>query len=151
LIKFSQAFFLFLLQKDLSIKIRTDFDIAQKAILVLYEANEWSSAKKPNLLYQGLMNATDLITAWSDELLVGLGSALSAGYLVVYYPHLLVHPDFQGKGIGKQIMQTFQHKYANFHQQILVANKTAIPFYKNCGFVRAGTTKSMWKYSGGEN
>ncbi|MEL6721124.1 MAG: GNAT family N-acetyltransferase, partial [Bacteroidota bacterium] len=66
-------------------------------------------------------------------------------------PHLLVHPSFQGRGIGKLIMQTFQQKYANFHQQILVANEAAIPFYKSCGFERASTTQSMWKYSGGDN
>lgn len=128
--------------------IRTDFDIPKSSILALYEANKWSSAKKPDLLYQGLMNATDLITAWMGGQLVGLGSALSDKYLVVYYPHLLVHPDFHGKGIGRQIMQTFQQKYSNFHQQILVANESAIPFYERCGFVRAGTTESMWKYSG---
>ncbi|MEM6379869.1 MAG: GNAT family N-acetyltransferase, partial [Bacteroidota bacterium] len=110
--------------------------------------NEWSSAKKPDLLYKGLMNATDLVTAWVGEQLVGLGSALSDKHLVVYYPHLLVHPDFHGKGIGRQIMNAFQQKYSNFHQQILVANESAIPFYKRCGFVRAGTTESMWKYSG---
>ena len=95
-----------------------------------------------------LSNSHSLITAWNDTQLVGLGNALSDGYLVVYYPHLLVHPDFHGKGIGKQIMQAFQQKYSNFHQQILVANESAIPFYKSCGFVRAGMTESMWKYSG---
>jgi len=128
--------------------IRTDFNIPKEAILALYEANEWSSAKKPDLLYQGLMNATDLVTAWLGKQLVGLGSALSDKHLVVYYPHLLVHPDFHGKGIGRRIMETFQEKYSNFHQQILVANESAIPFYKHCGFVKAGTTESMWKYSG---
>ncbi|MEN0048162.1 MAG: GNAT family N-acetyltransferase [Bacteroidota bacterium] len=132
----------------MNITIRTDFDIPQNSILALYEANEWSSAKKPDLLYKGLMNATDLVTAWIGEQLVGLGSALSDKHLVVYYPHLLVHPDFHGQGIGRQIMNAFQQKYSNFHQQILVANESAIPFYKRCGFVRAGTTESMWKYSG---
>ncbi|MEM8524863.1 MAG: GNAT family N-acetyltransferase [Bacteroidota bacterium] len=128
--------------------LRTDFNIPKAQILALYTANEWSSAKKPDRLYRGLMNASDLVTVWVGEQLVGLGSALSDQHLVVYYPHLLVHPNFQGRGIGRQIMQAFQEKYANFHQQILVANRKAIPFYKSCGFVRAGTTQSMWKYSG---
>ena len=51
----------------------------------------------------------------------GLGNAISDGYLVVYYPHLIVHPDYHGKGVGKLISGKFQEKYGSFHQQILVA------------------------------
>ena len=80
--------------------------------------------------------------------LVGLGNAISDGYLVVYYPHLLVLPDFQGRGIGRQIIDLLKSKYKNFHQQILVADGQAIEFYKKCGFERAGKTESMWIYEG---
>jgi GNAT superfamily N-acetyltransferase len=54
-------------------------------------------------LFNGLLNSDTLITAWENKKLVGLGNAISDGHLVVYYPHLLVHPDYQGKGIGKMI------------------------------------------------
>jgi len=66
--------------------------------------------------------------------------------LVVYYPHLIVHPDYQGTGVGKLILNRFQEKYGTFHQQILVADEKAINFYEKCGFERAGETKSMWIY-----
>lgn len=98
-----------------------------------------------------LSNSHSLITAWKDTQLVGLGNALSDGYLVVYYPHLLVHPDFHGQGIGRMIVDTFQKKYASFHQQILVADGGSIEFYKKCGFITAGQTQSMWIYKGGEH
>jgi GNAT superfamily N-acetyltransferase len=49
---------------------------------------------------------------------------------VVYYPHLLVHPDYQGKGIGKMIFDKMQEKYSSFHMQMLTANGKAIDFYK---------------------
>lgn len=70
-------------------------------ILKLYRANGWSAANKPSELYQALMNSHTLISAWREETLVGLGNAISDGHLVVYYPHLLVHPDYQGKGTGQ--------------------------------------------------
>lgn len=88
------------------------------------------------------------MTAWENEKLVGLATALSDGYLVVYYPHLIVHPDYQGKGIGKLIMNKLQEKYSLFHQQILVADGKAIEFYQKCGFKRAGETEPMWIYQG---
>jgi GNAT superfamily N-acetyltransferase len=69
----------------------------------------------------------------------------------VYYAHLLVHPDCQRQGIGKQIMAAFARKYGHFHQQILVADGKAVHFYRQCGFVRAGESQPMWIYQGNEH
>ena len=126
------------------IEIRETKEIELDDIISLYKANEWSSANKPELLYQALMNSHTLITAWEGNKLVGLGNAISDGYLVVYYPHLLVHPDYQGQGIGTMIFTRIQKKYVDFHMQILVADGKAIDFYKKMGFERAGNTEPMW-------
>ncbi len=120
-------------------------------ILVLYKANEWSSANKPNELYNALLNSETLITAWEGKQLVGLGNAISDGYLTVYYPHLLVLPEYQGKGIGKLIMDKMQEKYSHFHMQMLTADGRAVDFYKKNGFERAGKTEPMWIYQGNEH
>ncbi|TSJ40620.1 GNAT family N-acetyltransferase [Mucilaginibacter corticis] len=135
----------------MNIQIKETTEVKQADIIALYKANGWSSAEKPDLLYKGLLNSHSFITAWDGEILTGLGNALSDGYLVVYYPHLIVHPDYQGKGIGKLILNKLQEKYAGFHQQILVADGKAIDFYKKCGFEKASTTESMWIYKGGDH
>src|SRR5688572_24202650 len=62
-------------------------DLPVESVLALYLANEWSSAQKPDLLHKGLLVSHSLITAWAGSKLVGLGNAISDGYLVVYYPH----------------------------------------------------------------
>ncbi len=122
-------------------------DLAIDAILPLYEANGWSSAHKPRALYRALTNSHALITAWNGERLVGIGNAISDGYLVVYYPHLLVHPDFQGQGIGTRILEILKQRYEEMHMHMLVADSDAIAFYERCGFTRAGETVSMWIYA----
>jgi GNAT superfamily N-acetyltransferase len=122
-------------------------DIAREKIVSLYEANGWSSAKKPELQL-ALLNSHSLVSAWDEERLIGIGNAISDGFLVVYYPHLLVHPDYQKQGIGKKILERLKQRYEGFHQQILVAESTAIAFYEKCGFTRAGKTESMWIYEG---
>ena len=118
----------------MDIEIKETKEINKEKIIELYKANKWSSAEKPDLLYKALMNSDSLITAWDGNRLVGLGNAISDGYLVVYYPHLLVHPDYQGKGIGRMIVDKFQKKYGNFHQQMLTADGRAVDFYKKNGF-----------------
>ena len=67
---------------------------------------------------------------------------------MVYYPHLMVHPDFQGRGIGRKMMAALQEKYRGFHQQMLVADARAVEFYRKLGFERAGKTEPMWIYAG---
>jgi GNAT superfamily N-acetyltransferase len=130
------------------IEVRETKDVLKSDIIEIYKANQWSSAEKPEDLFNALMNSHSFLTAWHNDKLVGLGNALSDGFLVVYYPHLIVHPAYHGKGIGKLIIDKFQTRYGNFHQQILVADGNAISFYKKCGFEPAGETKSMWIYKG---
>jgi len=132
----------------MQIEIKVGHMPEKSSIIALYEANQWSAAKKPEELYLAIQNSDRVITAYHESKLVGLGNALSDGHLVVYYPHLLVHPDYQGKGIGYMIMNEFQVFYKDFHQQILVADGRAIDFYEKCGFVKAGSTQSMWIYQG---
>ncbi|MBN1119301.1 MAG: GNAT family N-acetyltransferase [Bacteroidales bacterium] len=130
------------------ITISEEQKIDKDKILNLYRKNEWSSADKPVELIKALENSHALISAWDGDKLVGLANSISDGYLVVYYPHLLVLPEYQGLGIGKKIMNKFQEKYSGFHQQILVADSKAIEFYTKCGFEKAGNCLPMWIYSG---
>src|SRR5262249_20192726 len=83
---------------------------------------------------------------WHQGALVGLGNAISDGAMVVYYPHLLVLPQDQRSGIGREIMQRLQDRYAHFHQQVLLAVMDAAPFYERLGFTYATTVKAMWVY-----
>lgn len=126
-------------------------DLKPDDVLDLYRENNWSSANKPIELYNALIHSDALVTAWDSNKLVGLGNAISDGYLVVYYPHLLVLPDYQGKGIGQMIMSKMQEKYHQFHMQMLTADGKAIDFYKKMGFVRAGQTEPMWIYEGNDH
>lgn len=126
-------------------------DIEADQLRQLYLANDWSSGRQPTALHRALENSHTVISAWDEGLLVGVGNALSDGFLVVYYPHLLVHPDYQGQGIGKQIMDRLLQRYEGLHMQMLVAEADAMPFYEKCGFTRASDTQSMWIYKGNDH
>lgn len=125
--------------------------VHEPEVLALYSANQWSAAGKPAQLMAALSNSHGLVTARAAGRLIGLGNAISDGHLVVYYPHMLVHPDWQRRGVGKQMMQTLQTSYAGFHQQMLTADGAAVDFYRALGFERAGATVPMWIYAGSEH
>ncbi len=120
-------------------------------VIDLYRANGWSSADRPAELLAALRHSHSLFTARVEQRLVGVGNAISDGHLVVYFPHMLVHPQFQGRGIGTKMMIALLERYAGFHQKVLTADANAIGFYQSLGFVRAGKTEPMWIYAGKEH
>jgi hypothetical protein len=73
---------------------REDRELPLDQLIALYRANEWSSASMGEVLRSAMLASHSLITAWSNDQLIGLGNAISDGYLVVYYPHLIVLPEF---------------------------------------------------------
>jgi GNAT superfamily N-acetyltransferase len=120
-------------------------------VVALYQANGWSSAQKPQQLLDALGGSHSLVTARRDGRLVGLGNTISDGHLVVYFPHLLVHPDVQRQGIGRGMMALLLERYAGFHQLMLTADGGSVEFYQALGFERAGKTVPMWIYEGGDH
>jgi GNAT superfamily N-acetyltransferase len=135
----------------MNITISKNDTIEEEEVLRLYRANKWSSADKPDQLLAGLRNSETLITARVEGVLVGIANAISDGHLVVYYPHMLVHPEKQGMGIGRKMMDAMQEKYGNFHQQMLTADCKTVGFYESLGFRLAKNTNSMWIYSGNDH
>ena len=136
---------------NMNFEVSLEDDIETDEVIDLYKTNGWPSAEKPEKLMPALKNSDTLVTARISGKLVGIGNAISDGSLVVYYPHMLVHPDHKGKGIGRSMMELLQRRYASFHQQMLNADKDAIGFYKSLGFERAGKTVPMWIYAGNEH
>ena len=94
----------------MTIDYELDGAIESAEVIELYVANNWSSAEKPELLMKALRASHSLVTARIEGKLVGLANAISDGHLVVYYPHMVVHPDYQRQGIGSGIMKRMQHR-----------------------------------------
>ena len=135
----------------MEIEIQVNGSIEEGEVIELYRLNNWSSAEKPDQLLPALRNSHTLVTARMSGALVGIANAISDGHLVVYYPHMLVHPAYQRQGIGRKMVEAMHSIYGGFHQQMLTADGEAIEFYKSVGFVRAGKTESMWVYAGSEH
>jgi GNAT superfamily N-acetyltransferase len=133
------------------IRYRDDKKPTKPDVVALYRSVGWSSADKPDALHSGLLASHSLVTAWDEAVLVGLGNAISDGHLVVYFPHMVVRPDHQGRGVGTKLMQMLMARYRGFHQQALLADGRAIGFYKKLGFVRAGATEPLWIFAGKEH
>lgn len=62
-----------------SITIKTSIIPRLEQLESLYKSVEWSSAKKPEQLYNAIQNSHTVVTAYHNEQLIGLANAISDG------------------------------------------------------------------------
>ncbi len=77
--------------------------------------------------------------------LVGVGRALADGLDCSYICDIAVHPDCQGAGLGKDIVQKLLSLSKGYKKIILYSNPGKEGFYKKLGFKRMSTAMSIFK------
>ncbi len=113
-------------------------------IAALFTELGWTSGAQGERLYRGLENSHSLITAWDGERLVGMASAVSDGHMVMYVSFVAVHPDYQGRGVGTEIMNRLMDRYRDVARRVLVALEGKEDFYERFGFAKSGERTPMY-------
>lgn len=87
-------------------------------------------------LHRGVCASTRVVTAWVGEQLVGLARILSDGETIAYLQDILVHPDHQRTGIGRELFTQVFAPYAQLRQQVLMTDDEPRQqaFYTQMGF-----------------
>ncbi|MBD9163551.1 MAG: N-acetyltransferase [Blautia wexlerae] len=107
----------------------------KEQIQQLFLAVNWVSGKYPERLYKALMNSSTVLTVWDDEKLVGLTRVLDDTEMLAQIHYVLVHPDYQGKGIAGSMIERIKEKYRNFlYIEGMPEDKANVPFYVKHGF-----------------
>lgn len=107
----------------------------------LFLSVKWSSGDYPDKLQTAMRNSDTVISAWYGDTLVGLINALSDGIMTAYIHYLLVMPEYQGHGIGKQLVLKILDHYKDYARKIIIAYNAEVSFYQKCGF-EAGEGKT---------
>ncbi|MBQ6628417.1 MAG: GNAT family N-acetyltransferase [Methanobrevibacter sp.] len=97
----------------------------------------WSSGHFPKKLQIAMKNFETVISAWDDDKLVGMVCVMDDGVMNAYVHYLLVRPEYQDKGIGKELVSRVKEIYKDYLRIIVVGYDEEIGFYENCGFEKA--------------
>lgn len=103
----------------------------------LYSSVGWIAyTNNLEVLDQAVNNSLAVITAWDNEKLVGLIRVVGDNYTIIYIQDILVHPDYQNKQIGTQLMNQMLQKYKTVRQKTLLTEDTpdVRHFYEKFGF-----------------
>ena len=89
----------------------------------------------PQKLYKALMNSQTVLTVWDDARLVGLIRVLDDSEMLAQIHYVLVHPEYQGRGIAGRMVEYIKEKYKNFmYLELMPKDKNNVPFYEKHGF-----------------
>jgi len=118
--------------------------LTSKQLEDLFLSVEWSSGHYPDKLAIAMQNYETVYTAWDGDTLVGLISAMDDGIMTAYIHYLLVRPEYQGKGIGVQLIERTKEKYKDYLRIVLVAYDKECGFYEHCGFKKGEDETPMF-------
>jgi len=103
----------------------------------------------------GEKKAADLKVVFSNSLfksfvyegdkLIGAGRALADGMDCSYICDIAVHPDYQGVGLGKEIVASLVGLSRSHKKIILYAVAGKEPFYRKLGFKRMLTAMAIFR------
>jgi GNAT superfamily N-acetyltransferase len=109
------------------------------AYLALFETTGWNREYQatPEEIGRALENSQFLVAAYAGERLVGFGRVLTDGSLHAMIYDLIVHPDFQGLGIGGEILRRLVAwcQAARIRDIQLFCARGKRGFYERRGFV----------------
>lgn len=100
--------------------------------------------KKPEDLKVSFGNSRYTCLIYDGETLVGAGRALADGVDCSYLCDVAVHPDYQGIGLGKAIIERLRDLSAGHRKIILYANPGKEGFYAKLGFRRMLTAMAIF-------
>ncbi len=105
----------------------------------LYNSVEWSAYTAEDSgvkLQDAINNSTYVVSAWKEQTLIGLARCLSDDVSIFYLQDILIRPEFQRLGVGRQLLQKCLDRFDHVRMKVLITNDEdrQIRFYKSMGY-----------------
>jgi len=113
------------------------------ALMHLYEAANLLWKRDSECVQKAFTNSFRVFTCWDGETLCGAGRMLSDGVSHSAIFDIAVLPEYQRRGIGRQIMEALQTE-APDTRFMLTSSFSAVEFYRKLGYRKHKT--GMVKY-----
>lgn len=119
------------------IHYKENYQIDKSDLEKLYSSVGWAAyTKNLEVLEQAINHSLQVISAWDEDELVGLIRVIGDGFTIIYVQDILVHPDYQDKKIGTELMTKILDNYPEVRQKVLLTEDApdVRHFYEKFGF-----------------
>lgn len=113
----------------------------QEELVDLYDSVGWSAyTNDPARLAAAVDASLTVVTARRDGRLIGLARLVGDGLTIVYLQDILIAPDSQRQGIGRELFQRVFAPFSDVRQKVLITDDepSQRAFYESMGFTETG-------------
>ncbi|MCL2546246.1 MAG: GNAT family N-acetyltransferase [Oscillospiraceae bacterium] len=124
----------------------TKKDLPCEQLEKLFVSADWSDGADGSMTQyfnMPFVNSTLVISAWEEERLVGAVRVLSDKIMRSIIYDLVVHPEFQRKGIGSELVKRCIAHFPN-SEWLLGTTKDIAGFYERLGFQKAAVGNDVY-------
>ena len=121
----------------MEIEYKDTHDFSRAALEKLFLSVNWSSGHFPDKLVLAMQGFRTVFSAWDSERLVGMICVMDDGVMNAYVHYLLVDPAYQGRGIGRRLVEMVKEKYKDYLRIAVIGYDAELEFYVECGFVKS--------------
>lgn len=111
----------------------------------LYESVGWSAyAADPVRLAEAVARSTFWVTAREHRRLVGIARCLSEDFSICYVRDVLVRLEFQGQGVGRELLDRCLRRFEHVRQRVLLTadEERQHGLYRSAGFIDVATLRN---------
>lgn len=106
----------------------------------IYEENHWESyLHHKDKLTRAFEKSLYIVGAFENDRLVGFARCVGDAEYILYVQDLIVKPEYQRKGIGKELMRLVSEAFPTVRQFVLITDaddKISNEFYQAIGMSR---------------
>lgn len=101
----------------------------------------WARERKIEDLEIAIANSEPVVSVWDSDRLIGFARATSDGIYRANIWDVVIHPDYQGTGLGHKLVQTvLSHPRMCRVERIYLMTTYQQSFYERIGFQRNAST-----------
>ena len=128
----------------MNITYKDTHDFSAKDLKSLFLSVDWSSGHFPEKLQKAMQGFQTVYSAWDGDMLAGMVCAMDDGIMNAYVHYLLLRPEYQHIGIGKELMQRIHAHYKDYLRIVVIAYNKEIGFYEHCGYEKSEVSTPMF-------
>jgi N-acetylglutamate synthase-like GNAT family acetyltransferase len=108
----------------------------------LFEAAAfWAKDRDMEQMAIAIANSKPVVSVWDGDRLIGFARATSDGVYRATIWDVVIHPDYQGAGLGRKMVETvLMHPHVNRVERVYLMTTNQQEFYKRIGFEENSTT-----------
>ncbi|MBI3595555.1 MAG: GNAT family N-acetyltransferase [Nitrospirae bacterium] len=122
----------------MAVMIREGQDLDIQQIQSLYHHAPWAKGRGLDGIKRMLENTDYVFSAWDGPRLIGFARILTDRIYRATLWDVVVHPDYQGQGVGEALIKTIlSHPVLSKVQKFWLNTRDKQAFYERFGFVRS--------------